>query len=293
MADESGITPQPGEGTSAPSAEASAAPAPSHAEISDSTLVHIPGQADPVKYGDLYKRLQGDHTKKTQALARDRTQFDSDRRTWDSSRTSQETELKQLATQLLAMRNQGKQPAPGSGYLDQLGNKSYVSGREMAQLVRVIQEQGFGNVSKAIQDRDKVINQLYGHFLELGKKVETLSNHRTSADFDHKISGWLNEMGVPPEAAELAKEVYLAYEGDDLEQEFPAIFKGRWDQLQSLYRAMDKRKVEEARKLSAFPGKGGGGVPGKAIEALKGNESAEQTADVLWEALQATDSQTT
>lgn len=289
MADEPGITPQPGE--AAPIADATPTPAPT--EINDDTLIRVSGQKDPVKYGDLQKRLQADYTRKTQGLAKDRSTFDGERKTWDASRSSQETELKRLASQLLEMK-QGQTAAPGADYLSQLGAKSYVSGKEMAQLIKVIQDQGFGNVSKAIQDRDKVINQLYGQFLELGKKVETLSNVRANQDFDTKIAGWLKEMDLPPEAAELAKEVYLAYEGDDLDTEFPTIFKNRWDQLTSLHAALNKRKVETARQGGPFlPGKGGGVTPGKPTSLLKGDESAAQAADILFGAMQAADSQAT
>ena len=104
-------------------------------------------------------------------------------------------------------------------------------------------------------------------------------------DFDGKISNWLKEGGYPSEAADLAKEIYLAYEGDDLDNEFPQIFANRWEQIQQIIDSQRKAKVEAARR-PLLPGRGGNGVASKPI-GLKGNESSKQLADTLWDAMQA------
>jgi hypothetical protein len=260
-------------------------------DISDDTMVRVPGQDDPVKYGDLYKRLQADHTKKTTAAARARDQLAVERQDLHSNHRQKEQQLQQLTTQLLAMRNQGQNAGPD--YLSELEGREIMDGRTVAQLMRAIQDQGFGSVAKAMEARDGVISQLGAQLTKVNEVVRRLASERSDTSFDRKISGWLKDLNLDDNFTDLAKEVYLAYEGDDLDDEFPEILRSRIDQVRGLFRSADKRRVDEARSAKfKFPGKGGQGSAAQA-GGLKGSETSAQVADRLWEAMQGDDSQTT
>jgi hypothetical protein len=111
----------------------------------------------------------------------------------------------------------------------------------------------------------------------LGGLYET---HTTSA-FDAKIAKWLQDGGYPAEYGDLAKEVYLAYEGDDLDVEFPRIFAERVEQVERAFEARRQKKLSEARRGVFVPGKGGQAGPSKPIQ-FKGNESSKEIADALF-----------
>ena len=77
------------------------------------------------------------------------------------------------------------------------------------------------------------------------------------------------------------KVVYLAHEGDDLDSEFPAIFKDYWEDTNREIEEQRQAKVNGARKQPFIPGKGGNTGPSKPL-TLKGNESSKDIADMLW-----------
>jgi hypothetical protein len=103
-------------------------------------------------------------------------------------------------------------------------------------------------------------------------------------DLDSKIAKYVTDLGYPTDANRYAKEIYAAYEGDDLETEFPEMLRERMDGLSNMFRNVDRQRIDAARRPSV-PGKGGSGTTGKTI-GLKGTESAKETADMLWEAMQ-------
>jgi hypothetical protein len=267
------------------------AESPEPMDLADDTMVRIPGQDDPVKYGDLYRRLQADHTKKTTQAARARDQLSRERQELQSSHAQKEQQLQQLTTQLLAMKNQpqGQQ----KDYLAELEKMGHLDGRTAAQLMRAIQDQGFGSVAQAMEQRDHIISNLGTQLTKLNEVVRHLSDTRSNTSFDTKISRWLQDLGLDDQFTDLAKEVYLAYEGEDLDDEFPDILRNRIEQVQKLVRSSDKKRANAARtNMFKFPGKGGQGSAAQGV-GLKGDESSSQVADRIWDALQAADSQAT
>lgn len=254
---------------------------PSIVELKSDSLIKAEGFDKPVKFSELTRRQQADYTKKTQELARARQE-------WERERDSERQRLSQLATELLQRQRQG-QGEPKNDFLDKLRAKTYLDGQTAAELLQEIQQNGFGTIQKEIGRRDEVITALYQQIQNLQRNFTSLQSERNNQSFETKISRWVNELGYEPEWNDLAKEIYLAYEGDDLDTEFPTIFKNRVEQIEKVLRTRDKKKVEAARSNPfRLPGKGGQGTTGKPI-GLKGNESAKDTADHLWEMLQAAD----
>ena len=268
--------------TGAPSPTSTSAPATAQ-DLSDDTLVRIPGQTEPVKYGDLYKRLQADHTRKTTAAAQARQKYEQERQTWERQKQQEETYLKSLAAQLIAQRGNGNtQP---SGFVDELSQLQYLDGKAAAKLMQHIQTEGFGPVVSAIQERDKVIQQLYQQVLDLSKQFKGFSQQSQGQQFEGKIRNFVKATGLPDSATDYAKRLYLAYEGDDLDQEFPDILRDAWNRDANLLRQADKQRVQAAR-APGVPGKGGSGTPGGKA-GLTGRENAKDTTNFLWDYIQA------
>lgn len=252
-------------------------------DISDDTLVRIPGQATPVKYGDLYKRLQADHTRKTQAAEKVRQQY-----TTQSQQVAQErSRLEQIAASLVQRQNGGGESATDP-FLAELGQAKYVDGAMAVKMIQQIQQGGFAPLAKAITDRDKIISGLYQQVVNLSKTVTQINGRFSGQDFEGKIDGWMTNGGYPPEAKQLAKEIYLAYEGDDLDEEFPRIFQERWGQIQNILESQRKAKVDAARQFPKLPGKGGSATAPRGLQ-FKGNETPKQITDALWDSLQGGD----
>ena len=251
-------------------------------DFTDNDLVRVPGMQEPVKYGDLYKRLQADHTRKTTEAARIRAAAEQKEKELADRYAQQEAYVKNLAAQLLARQNSPKQ---GQSLRERLAQEQFLSGKSAAEMFAEIEEKGFGTIVNAIQERDKVIQGLYNQILNLQQTVNNLHGSYASSNWEGRLRGWLKEGGYPEGALDLAKEIYLAYEGDDLDNEFPTIFQNRWNQIQSLLRAQDQERVKAAKKAPfKLPGKGGTTSPGNPI-GLKGNESAKEIADLLWESV--------
>lgn len=251
--------------------------APTPFDLNDDSLVRIKGQAEPVKYGDLSKRLQADYTRKTQQAQRLQAQAAQERKELGAERAR----LEGLATQLASRRGNDTSVDP---FMEELSKAEFIDGKTAVKLVQAMQQGGFAPIAAAIQERDKVITALYQHVVQLSNQMKEMGGRFGNQDFDGKINGWLKAGGYPPEAADLAKEIYLAYEGDDLDNEFPQIFETRWNQILSILDNQRKAKVEAARTTIKLPGRGGNGSAAKPI-GLKGNESAKEAADMLWEAM--------
>ncbi len=256
-------------------------------DISDDTLVRIPGQDQPVKYGELYKRLQGDYTKKTQTLAQQKAQYDKDVAAFNTRKQAEENTLKQTAAALLA-RGQGGQQGQqgGQDFLTQLASRPYLDGATAAQIVRSIQQEGFGSVVKAIQDRDTIIQNFHQRLGSMQQVLDQLSGAHTETAVGQRLQGWMQQADIPEEAIEFAKDMYSAYEGDDLDNEFPQILADRWNQLQQINAKRRQSQVDAARSGPfPLPGRGGNGTPSRALPTFKGNENAREMADTLWEQL--------
>ena len=258
-------------------------------DFGDDDLVRIQGSDKPIKYGDLYKRMQGDYTRKQQEL-----RADIARERAEIANARQHNE--QLAASLLARQNQ-PQATPGADnaakFLSALGQRQSVSGQDMVQILGMIKDEGFGNVVRGFEARDTVIKALYNKIVALEKVTGSVSQDRANTAFEAKIDGWLKDLDLGPEYKDLAMETYLAHEGADLDEQFPSILSSRVDTLHKAWQSREKQRVEAARNPRfSLPGKGGSAAPGKPLQ-LSGRESAKQQADMIWDALQAQDGMAT
>lgn len=265
--------------------ETPASGSPSTVDLTDDTLVRgVPGYSEPVRYGDLQKRLQADYTRKTQEAQRAKTQYETEWQTRQREIGDERKRLESLAQTLLQRQST---PVAQDPLFQKLASAKFIDGPLMGEFITTINEKGFAPIVKAFQERDTITQSMYQEMLELRKMVTSLTSQRQAEGTETKIDRWLAEGGFPKEAKKLAKEIYSAYEGDDLDTEFPNIFAERWNELQTILRAQDRARVEQAKRSGQrLPGRGGSGTPGKPI-GLKGHEKASDVASALWEAMQS------
>src|SRR4051812_38782318 len=71
-------------------------------DLSDDTLVRgVPGYNEPVRYGDLAKRLQADYTRKTQEAQRAKQTYESEYQTKQREIADERRRLETLAQTLI------------------------------------------------------------------------------------------------------------------------------------------------------------------------------------------------
>ena len=237
---------------------------PSYIDIDDDKLIRVKGQEKPVKFGDHVRGFQAQATRASQEAAQLRRQLQQvqvAQKQVEQERQQREYQARQAA--------QGQEP----DVLESLKALPYLSGEAAAEVV--------GSIADQIKQRDMVLLAALQQMKTMQGQLRELYGNHTNSAFDGKIQKWITDGGYPPEAAELAKEVYLAYEGDDLDQEFPQIFKARWEQLNRILNNQREAAVRKAKQVPWVPGKGGATGPTKPTE-MPANASARQVADALW-----------
>lgn len=270
----------PSVGTESVSSSVDTSPSntPTPIDIGEDTLVRLPGMKEPVKYGDYYKNYQGEFTRKAQQAAETNRKYQA-----------LENEAKQVREENARYRqhyqSQQTQTAQkqGASEIDQLKSLAYLSGEDAARVV-----QGLETKFQAREQREgqlvQALGLLFQRLQQSEQKVNGLYNQSQSTGFESRIDETLKTLGIPAGFKDIAKEIYLAYEGDDLPNEFPNILKNRYDQIRTVLGEDNKRRADEARKQQFVPGRGGQGSPGKPLNNLA-TGSSKEVADALWESM--------
>lgn len=243
-----------------------AAGATSPVSVADDTLITHPklNGGKPIKYSEAFKGFQSEFTKASQkAAALERTLAERNAR------------LAALERDANAARATGSNAT--SEALRQLSEAPYVTGAQLANILV--------GTANALKQRDEQVGKLLQVVGALRGHVESLVGASTSSAFDGRIAGWLKDAGIPADAAEWAKEVYLAYEPSaELDSEFPGILNTRWKQLNGLFETGRKAQLANARRTPWVPGKGGNTGP-SAPQKMSGKESPKDVANQVWEAM--------
>lgn len=281
MPDTGTLNPAGAAPTGAPSPSPSPAPSPAHISLTDDSMVLTPGAKDPTRFGDLLKRQQADYTRKTQTHAQTVKAFEAKQAAFENQRKAEVARLESLAASLV-----GRKGEPGNEFLTSLESKQYISGKDMATIMRAIHTQGFGAVKEAFAQRDEILTAMYQQLVSLNQAFGGLGSQQAEQTLQQKIAGWLKEADMPAEAARWATELYLAYEPtDELDGEFPEILKSRWEEVGGLHAGVRAKRLEAAKRAPFVPGKGGNGAAAKPA-GLTGRENARETADYLWNVMQ-------
>ncbi len=252
---------------------------PSVIDLKEDSLVRLPGNKEPVKYGEWFTGFQRKHTEATQARSSLQSQLRDAQAAMEQTR--QEAERYRAALNLPQHRED-----PRKGLREKFSQLPYVKGEEAAQLYEAIANEIDGG-RQQLQVRDQAIRLLATELTNVKNALGQVLQKNNIGDFYTKIGRYREELGLPEEANEFLAELYSAYEGDDLDSEFPNIAKKRVEQLTAMVNAMNKKRVEEARRNRFVPGKGGQGVPGKAGLPDTSKMNAKDTADALFEAMQS------
>lgn len=262
----------PGQNVNQPAATAGTNAEPTPIELKEDSLVKLPGSDKPVKYVEWFRDYQGRYTKATQessTLKRQLAQI-------EAQRQQDQAELQRL-------RASGQQPVnrpdPRATMRDRLSKLQYLNGEEAAQLYEDLHSQ-FEQRDQALQTRDMALRVIAMKVSEALSRIDELSQRNTSTDLKGKIAKFKSELGLPDGTEEFLEDLYSAYEGEDLDTEFPNIVKARWEQVTSAIRALDKAKVEQAKKARFVPGRGGTLSPSKPIDVS--DMDAREAADFFW-----------
>lgn len=241
---------------------------PAVIDVDDNALIRIKGQDKPVKFGEYGRGFQSQFTKASQRAAQLEREL------------SQERELRQRFEQERQRASATQTQTDKGDVFAALRALPYLSGEDAAQVV--------GAIAKQIEERDQVQRATLQYLKQMQGVVNQLQSTHVNSSFESKIDRWLTENNWSPDLKDLAKEVYLAYEGNDLDDEFPRIFGARVDQMRRAFEAERTAKIRASKPNPFVPGKGGHAGPSKPLD-LKASASSKEIADQLWGTLQGTD----
>jgi chromosome segregation ATPase len=245
------------ETAAAPSASAPA-PQPSSAlDVNHDSVLRFEGKEIPFS---KLRGLESEHTKATQALSEARRQASAYQQAIQE-RDAQIQRFRQAA---------GTQPNAQADALAQLRALSYVSGEEAAGIVEHMQGQN--------RQLQAIAYMLAQKIAQLEQNVSGVTGQYANQNFSSKIAKFRDQLQIPERFQKRLEELYLAYEGDDLDDEFPRIAKEWYDDIQAGFQDVQKARIEAARRGPFIPGKGGQGSPSRPLE-MKGNETPAEQAE--------------
>lgn len=251
-------------------------------------LEGVPGEKAPIKAKDLYNRLRAGVTKTEQQFKKEREAFEAERQKYQAETRAERQRLEQIAATLMSQQ-QGRE-APDE-FLAELSGKQYLDGMTGAKLVQYLRKQTAterAQLVEHINKQNQVIVAIVGKLKELGGHVTEFHSTAEQTRQQKQIDAALKAAGLDDDARDLASELLAAYEGDDLEVEFPNLLKGRWNQIEAAIRNRDKAKVARLKQPSAFAARGGDGAAARGAK-FTGKESAREMADKLWSEMEGTE----
>jgi|TARA_R100000808_G_scaffold780_3_gene3773 hypothetical protein len=235
--------------------------------------------------GSWPAEAQAEYTRKTQALA-------DERRQWEAERAQQTQQLQQYAQQMqqqqyayqaqqqAQQQSQTKQQSNNT-MLDQLRSMPYLDGNTAAQLMERMVNEGINPLNTALQQRDQALAQLYKDYKSLKDSVGASQGKQAQDALDAKFVQMREQLGLPDSeiVQTLMRDVYYSHEGDTLDQEYPEMMRKRWEQLQKAVRDGDRAAAKKAKE-SPFPSQGGQISPTSGKTG--GYKTPEERTDELW-----------
>ena len=228
--------------------------------------------------------VQAEFTKKTQALADERRQWENDRFSQQQQMQQYQQQLQQYANQMQNQQQQGQQTQvqqQQQGLLDQLRTMPYLDGNTAAQLMERIMGEGISPLQQQLQQRDQAMAHMYKEYKTLKDTVGSSQSKSVEQELNSRFQKLRDEHGLPdaPWADDYLRDVYFSHEGKDLNAQYPEMVRTRLESMRKGFREMDKKAAEKA-KTSPLPFKGGESslTSGKT----GGYKSAQERADELW-----------
>ena len=215
-------------------------------DLNDDTPIRIKGQKEPVKFGDWYKGLRSSQTKEAQKAAELERKY--------GELEGGHKSLKQQYDSLLAAVQKARETGDKTDALAELRALQYIDGGMAARIVEAVQQR-IQQTDAGFQERDKAIVFLGRQLAGVMKQLEGYNSRTQQQDFQSKIGSFLKQGGYGDEYRDFAQELYLAYEGEDLDEEFPNILKNRIGQLERAMKAREAKAQADRRKNLFIPGK--------------------------------------
>ena len=236
------------------------------------------------------KDVQAEYTRKSQALADERKQWESQRNQWTTQAQQQQQQLQTYAQQMLQQQQQQQQQQgqgqknSQAGMIEQLRQMSYLDGPTAAAMMERILSEGINPLNSAIQQRDKALAHVYQQYKALNDRVGQAQGKQAEGELAARFTKARADHGLPDEAwaNEYLQDVYYSHEGADLNNAYPEMVRSRLDAMRKGIRDMDRAAAQKA-KASPFPSRGGemSPVSGKT----GGYKTPEARADELWSML--------
>ena len=236
---------------------------------------------DTSSSGSWPAEAQAEYTRKTQALADERKQ-------WEAERTQQTQQLQQYAQQMQqqqyarqAQQQSQQTQQSNNTMLDQLRTMPYLDGNTAAQLMERMVNEGINPLNNALKQRDQALAQLYKDYKSLKDNVGASQGKQAEKDLEHRFTKIREEQGLPDNEIvhELMRDVYYSHEGDTLDQEYPDMLRKRWEGIQKAVRDGDRAAAKKAKE-SPFPSQGGQISPTSGKTG--GYKTPEERANELW-----------
>jgi len=227
------------------------------------------------------KDVQAEFTKKSQALANDRRQFQGQQQQWKAQQQQQQQQMQQYQQQMQQQYGQQGQQQQ-TQMLDQLRGMSYLDGPTAAQLMERIITEGINPLNQAIQQRDKALAHVYGEYKALKEGLGQHTSKSAEAEMSQRFTKVREEHSLPDEpwVNDYLQDVYYSHEGSDLNTEYGGMVRDRLDTMRKGFREMDRATAVKAKATSPFPGRGGevAMTDGKT----GGYKTPQERADELW-----------
>lgn len=265
-------------GVSSP-ADAGSSPSPQSTptpiELSDDSLVKLPGSEKPVKWGEHHKGFQSEFTKKAQAASKLEAELKAARDTI--------AQREDAMRRLYAEYQRAQQPqTQAQDPLAELQNLGYLDGPTAYRLAQHLSQQ-FGGYQQELQRRDQAILLMANRLKQLNDMVNGFQSRNMETEFEGKIGKWLDDLGYDREDwGEFARDVALSHEqGSDFDEVMPTKIKERIERAIANAETLKRKRIEAARKAPFTPTRGGAGSASKPL-SLAGKSSKEVT-DILWD----------
>jgi hypothetical protein len=238
---------------------------PSTPDVFDLTdanrLIKVKGSDKPVKFGDHVRGFQSEFTKASQRAAQ-------------AERALQATQSRLQAMEQAQRQAASQQQRGGrADAYEALRSLPYLSGQEAAAVVEQIES--------VQRERDGILLATLKELQRIKGTVSSLNQTHSSQAFEGKINRFVKDAGLPDAWIEPTKKLYLAYEGDDLDQDFPRILDEYVTEQRALFDGERQAKLDKARRVPFVPGRGGQTSPSKPLE-LKPNSTPADIIAELW-----------
>lgn len=201
----------------------------------------------------------------------------ADQDAWEARRQQAEAALLERAKLLDTLHegitkrgkggNDGGDVRSGQGNADILAalrDNPVVSGQEIVALYERMQNEGIKPLIDAITQRDGVLKKLAEGFKglqgHLNPVITERSEQQLNAGIDKALAG-LGFKDIAPDSIlrTIATDVWMSHDPADpnLAKEFGNMLKSRFDEMRKFFRELDRKEVEDGKRRSRFPHRGG------------------------------------